>query len=154
RNPNYGGARRRQAQRIVFTYGRPTEESLALANQGKIDYLPAGFGSSNLLDLHGPLDQKYGPGSAAARAGDARFIHSPDPGADELVLNAARPLFRSVRLRRAVAYGLDRRALALAFNDVPDDRIVPPAVPGFGTTHLYPLDQPDLATARRLAGPG
>ena len=154
RNPKYGGRRQRQAQRIVFTYNRPTEESVALANQGKIDYLPSGFGASNLVDLHGPLDRKYGPGSAAARAGDARFIHSPSPGADELILNAARPLFRSERLRQAAAYALDRSALALAFNDVPADGIVPPAVPGFGTQHRYPLDKPDLATARRLAGPG
>jgi ABC-type transport system substrate-binding protein/predicted Ser/Thr protein kinase len=154
RNPNYGGSRQRQAQRIVFTYNRPTEESLALANQGKMDYLPSGFGASNIVDLHGPLDQKYGPGSAAARAGDARFIHSPSPGADELVLNASRPLFHSERMRQAVGYALDRKALALAFNDVPDDHLIPPAVPGFAATHVYPLDKPDLVKARRLAGPG
>jgi ABC-type transport system substrate-binding protein len=154
RNPNYAGTRLHRAQRIVFSYGQPTQQALALANEGDVDYLPPGFGASGLVDLHGPLDRTYGPGSAAARAGDARFIHSPEPGVDELVLNASRPLFHSVRMRRAVAYALDRRALANAFNDVPADGIVPAAVPGFGTAHMYPLEHPDLAAARRLAGGG
>jgi ABC-type transport system substrate-binding protein len=154
RNPNYAGTRPRLAQRIVFSFGQPTQQALALANEGGIDFVPPGFGASGLVDLHGPLDRTYGPGSAAARAGDARFIHSPEPGVDELVLNASRPLFRSVRMRRAVAYALDRRALAIAFDDVPADGIVPAAVPGFGTARVYPLEGPDLAAARRLAGGG
>jgi ABC-type transport system substrate-binding protein len=70
---------------------------------------------------------------------------------DVLVLNAARPLFEDVRIRRAVAYALDRRILAGSYADLPTDGIVAPAVPGFGPAHVYPLS-PDLATARRLAG--
>jgi ABC-type transport system substrate-binding protein len=69
-----------------------------------------------------------------------------------IVFNTARPLFRDVRLRRAVNYALDRRALAAAFADAPGDAIVPPAIPGFRSNHVYPVDAPDVATARRLVG--
>jgi ABC-type transport system substrate-binding protein len=69
------------------------------------------------------------------------------------VLNAARPLFRDLRMRRAVEFALDRTTLARNYADAPSDGIVPPAVPGFGPRNVYPLT-PDLAQARRLAGPG
>jgi hypothetical protein len=72
---------------------------------------------------------------------------------DVVVLNGSRPLFRSLRMRRAVAYALDRVALARVFNDVPGESIVPRAVAGFGRAMPYPL-RGDLVTARRLAGGG
>ena len=71
---------------------------------------------------------------------------------DALVFNTRRPLFRDLRLRQAVEYALDRRALATAYFDGPAGRIIPPAVPGFAKGGLYPIDEPDLRTARRLAG--
>ena len=49
-----------------------------------------------------------------------------------------------------MSYALDRRALAPALSDLPADQIVPPAVPGFPAGRVYPLDRPDLGTARRL----
>jgi ABC-type transport system substrate-binding protein len=73
---------------------------------------------------------------------------------DYIVFNTNRPLFRSVRLRRAVNEAIDRRALADAYADAPVDTIVPPAVPGFPAGRVYPLSGPDLAAARRLARPG
>ena len=56
-------------------------------------------------------------------------------------------------MRRAAAYALDRRALAAVFGEQPSDRLIPPAIGGPGGNIAYP-DEPDLATARRLAGPG
>jgi ABC-type transport system substrate-binding protein len=70
------------------------------------------------------------------------------------VLNTERPLFRDVRMRRAVNYALDRPALSASFHDTPGDGIVPPSVDGFPPGTIYPIDGPDLATARRLAGDG
>ena len=94
----------------------------------------------------------YGPGSAAARSGRQRYFLARLPWFDGLVLNASRPLFADVRLRRAVNYALDRKALAAAFGDEPNDQIVPPGVPGFQPGGSYPIDGPDLRVARRLAG--
>jgi ABC-type transport system substrate-binding protein len=148
RNPNYHGTRPRRPERIVFTGDVETPKAAALANDGALDYVAA---NDPPLQPDGPLEREYGRGSAAARAGRQRYYRLPMPWEDGLVLNASRPLFSDVRLRRAVAYALDRRALAKAFDDDPSDSVVPRAVVGFRPGTLYPLT-PDLATARRLAG--
>jgi len=153
RNPNYAGHRIRRPARIVFESGIPTPQAVSLVDHGELDYLPPDFSGTSLLAVAGPLDQRYGPASAAAHAGDARYVHVPVPGWDGIVLNASRPLFRDVRMRRAVEYALDRTALAAAYNDLPSDQIVPPAIPGFAAARTYPL-VPALATARSLAGVG
>jgi ABC-type transport system substrate-binding protein len=152
RNPNYGGNRPRRATRIVFENGTPTPQAVALADRGQLDYLPPDFEGESLLSVSGPLDRSYGAGSAAGRAGDQRYLYRAIPAWDGVVMNAARPLFRDVRMRRAVEYALDRRMLARNYDDLPSDGIVPPAVPGFGAQLAYPLT-PDLEKARHLAGP-
>src|SRR5262249_55949152 len=63
--------------------------------------------------------------------------------------NVNSPLFADIRLRRAVQYALDRRALAATESDIPATRLLPPKLPGFDPTPLYPL-QPDLRKARAL----
>jgi ABC-type transport system substrate-binding protein/tRNA A-37 threonylcarbamoyl transferase component Bud32 len=153
RNPYYPGNRPRHAERIVYTNDIPTPKAIALADGGAVDLLPQDF--DNTTPLFGPgalLDQRKGPGSAAARAGKQQYYPYAAPLQDMIVFNTARPLFRDVRLRRAVNYALDRRALAAAFADGPSDAIVPPAIPGFRSNRVYPVDAPDVATARRLVG--
>jgi protein kinase-like protein/extracellular solute-binding protein (family 5) len=153
RNPYYPGKRPRHAERIVYTNDIPTPKAIALADGRAVDLLPQDF--DNTTQLFGPgglLDKQKGPGSAAARAGKQQYYPYAAPLLDMIVFNTARPLFRDVRLRRAVNYALDRPALAEAFADAPSDAIVPPAIPGFRSGHLYPVQAPDLAAARRLAG--
>ena len=153
RNPYYPGPRPRRAERIVYTNDTPTPTAIALANEGELDLLPHDFDNTTPLFAPGQaLDQRTGPRSAAARAGRQQFYPYDTPIIDALVFNTSRPLLRDVRLRRAVNDVLDRRALAAAYADTPVADIVPPAVPGFGS-HLYPVTPPDVATARRLAGP-
>jgi ABC-type oligopeptide transport system substrate-binding subunit len=77
---------------------------------------------------------------------------------DQLIFNTSRPTFASARLRRAVNYALDRRLLAredlyTGFPAEPTDQYLPPTMPGFRDAQIYPF-RPDLAKARRLAGPG
>ena len=74
------------------------------------------------------------------------------------MLNTSRPLFADVKLRRAVNYAIDRRALArLGFSpstpapEVPTDQYLIPGARGFRDAGIYPFS-PDVATARRLAG--
>jgi ABC-type transport system substrate-binding protein len=153
RNPNYGGTRPRMPARIVYSTGTPTSEAVSLVDHGDLDYLPDNGNAGALVSLGGLLDRRYGPGSAAARRGDQRYLHRLTPAWDAVVLNASQPLFRSPRMRRAVEYALDRVALARGFGDIPGESIVPPAVVGFGRTTVYPLGG-DLATARLLAGGG
>ncbi|MGH3110623.1 MAG: ABC transporter substrate-binding protein [Gaiellaceae bacterium] len=73
-----------------------------------------------------------------------------------LAFNAARPLFRNnPRLRRAINFALDRTALmSTAGGPVASrltDQYVPPSVPGFRDTEIYPLDRANLVRARELA---
>jgi ABC-type transport system substrate-binding protein/tRNA A-37 threonylcarbamoyl transferase component Bud32 len=153
RNPNYGGDRPRLPARIVFSTGTPTSEAVSLTDHGELDFLPADGNAGALVSRGGLLDRRYGPGSAAARHGHQRYLHKLTPAWDAVVLNASRPLFRSLRMRRAVEYALDRVALARSYHDVPDGSLVPPAIAGFGRNDPYPL-RGDLGRARRLAGPG
>jgi len=153
RNPYYPGRRPRRAERIVYTNDIPTAKAVVLADGGAVDLLPQDF--DNTTPFFGPgglLDQRRGPGSAAARAGKQQYYPYAAPFLDTIVFNTARPLFRDARLRRAVNYALDRRALAAAYADEPSDAIVPPAIPGFRSGHTYPVDEPNLPLARRLAG--
>ena len=153
RNPNYHGSRPRRAERIVYTNNVPTPSAVSLANTGALDLLPADFDlTTPFFDPAGVLARRTGAGSAAARAGRRQYFLYPSPAVDYIVFNTNRPLFRDGRLRRAVNYAIDRRSLATAFADVPADRLVPPAVPGFPAGRVYPLDGPDVVTARKLAG--
>jgi peptide/nickel transport system substrate-binding protein len=102
------------------------------------------------------LTVRYGPHSEAARAGRQRLFTGPAPNVYWFGLNTRRPLFADIRLRRAVNYAIDRRALAehTGGGEVgrPTDQIIPPGMPGFQDAAIFPLGGPDLATARRLAG--
>jgi predicted Ser/Thr protein kinase len=153
RNPNYSGPRPRRAERIVYTNDIPTPRAIGLADRGDVDVLPQDFDNTTpLMYPGGLLDQRKGQRSAAARSGRQQYYPYDAPYFDAIVFNTHRPLFRDERLRRAVSYALDRRALAPAHSDLPADQIVPPAVSGFPAGRVYPLDRPDIGTARRLVG--
>jgi ABC-type transport system substrate-binding protein len=151
RNPNYGGRRPRRAARIVITDDVPTPTAVGLVDSGKLDYLPFDFaGGTTLLGPSGELARLSGPGSAAARAGGERFFLHTQPMFDTVIFNTQRPLFRSLRMRQAVEYAVNRRAMARAYFDAPSERVV--QLSGYGPGRVYPLSRPDLGTARRLAG--
>jgi ABC-type transport system substrate-binding protein len=152
RNPNYRGPRPRRSARIVYTLDLKSQEAVALADGGAIDYMPPDWDDNSLLVPGGVLERRYGPTSAAAAAGNQRYFLYPIPAVDAVLFNTRRPLFRNPRLRRAVAFALDRPALAAAYFDAPNAQVIPPGVPGHRAGSLYPLGGPDLVIARRLAG--
>ena len=72
-----------------------------------------------------------------------------------VALNTERAPFNNVNLRKAVNYAVDRAALSAArgaYGGAPTDQILPPGIAGFRDAHIYPLDGPDYAKARSLAG--
>ena len=152
RNPNYHGPRPRRASRIVYTVGIPTTQAIAAAQSGAMAVLPALDDDFSPLKPTNLLDQLYGPRSAAAKAGRQRFYETPSLFMDGIVLNTARPLFRSLRLRQAVNEALDRPTLARLYYDAPADQMIPPAVPGYPVGSFYPVHGPNLMRARQLAG--
>ena len=88
--------------------------------------------------------------------GRQRYFVNSGLQLDYFVLNAHRPLFRDVRLRQAVNYAIDRRALAElgdGFQPLPEhptDHYLPPGMPGYRYAHVYPLS-PDPVKATQLA---
>jgi peptide/nickel transport system substrate-binding protein len=77
-------------------------------------------------------------------------------GLGYIAFNAHRPLFRDVRLRQAVSYAIDRRALSriggmFGALEQPTDQFLPPTMTGFKDASVYPFT-PDLTEARRLTG--
>lgn len=152
RNPNYHGPRPRRASRIVYTVGIPTTQAIAAAQNGAMAVLPALGDDFSPLKPTNLLDQLYGPRSAAAKTGGQRFYETPSLFMDGIVLNTARPLFRSQRLRQAVNEALDRPTLARLYYNAPADQIIPPAVPGYPVGSFFPVHGPNLARARQLAG--
>jgi YVTN family beta-propeller protein len=158
RNPNYHGDRPHHLDRIVITLGVDPSRALHEIEAGTLDYALDGLPR----DAAPRLASEYGPGSKAAKAGHQQYFISPALGARYLHMNTSRPLFSSVRLRRAVNYALDRPALVAEgrryaeinpFNaGQPTDSYIPPSMPGATDRHVYPVNGPDLQTAKRLAG--
>lgn len=141
RNPGYHGTRPRRVARIVYSTGVPTTKAAALAQAGRVDVMPFDY------DPHGPLV----PGGALDRRfGAPRYRIAPAPGVDMIAFNTKSGLFASRRLRQAVSFALDRRALAAVFQEPPTDHYVPPGVPGSSPASVYPMS-PQLARAKALA---
>ena len=156
RNPNYGGDRPRRIERIVYTDGFKAPDAISRVKDGRADYVTGwavSYDPAGPLAPGGALDSAFGLASRAGRSGAARYLPSPAPGFDGIAFNTKRPLFRDVRMRRAVAYALDRRALAAVFGEQPSDHLIPAAVRGPGGNIAY-TDEPDLAAARKLVGTG
>ena len=152
RNPNYHGDRPHRLQRIEIIVGDP--HPVAQIEASRLDYaigpIPAGES--------GRLERLYGAHSDHARRGRQRYFVNRTLEVDTLDLNTRRPLFASAHMRRAASYAIDRRALAAtggAFSTAaaPAQMSLPSGMPGYRDAHVYPLD-PDLASARRLAGGG
>jgi len=151
RNPNYPGPRPQRLDAIV--YRRPNVPKAGVVSEiegGDADHLGEydALGSDVSLVANGPLADRYGP---PHREGAPRFLVSPVLAINYLALNARRPLFSDARLRRAVNFALDRRAIADIYGWPPSDHYLPPAMPGSREAHVYPLGRPNLERARALA---
>ena len=162
RNPNYHGSRPHHFARIELAVGISTQRAVAEIEAGTADYTALGLESSastTITALASRLAARYGPGSAAAARGGQQYFVNPGLQLDYFFLNTHRPLFSDVRMRQAVNYAIDRRALARlgdAFQPLPEpptDHYLPPGMPGYRDAHVYPTT-PDVAKARELAHGG
>ena len=157
RNPNYRGNRPHHFDRIELTIGPSQRQIDKGVEAGSLDY---SFGSVDPGDA-ARLAGTYGPGSQAASHGRQQYFVNAIPNFDYIALNSRRPLFGDVRLRQAVNFAVDRVALsragAVGTNapvgnpERPNDLYLPPSVPGYSETHVYPMTG-DPQKARRLVG--
>jgi ABC-type transport system substrate-binding protein len=159
RNPNYHGERPHRFARIELTVGVPAGRAVSEIEAGTADYTTLGWWDYNISPritvLASRLAPRFGAGSAAAAHGRQQYFVTPTLDVDYFFLNTHRTLFSDVRVRQAVNYAINRRALAAAGSggqtlpDTPTDHYLPPGMPGYRAAHIYPLT-PDLAKARQL----
>ena len=159
RNPNYEGPRPHRLAEIRYRIGVDPERAVAAVKAGRADYIqlnPAELTGGASTDVVGRLTERYGPRSEAARGGRQQLFTQPSLSIYSFVFNTSRGPFTDPRLRRAVAFAMDRRALAEhtggAESGRPADQFIPPGLPGFEDVALYPLGGPDVESARRLVG--
>jgi len=77
------------------------------------------------------------------------YVAAPLAHTTYLLLNAGRGPFADQTVRRAVAFAIDRTAIAPIWQSVPTDQLLPPVTGDFRDRQLYPL-RPALAKARAL----
>ena len=150
RNPNYPGPRPQRLDAIVYRRPNvPKADAVSQIERGEADHLGEfDLLSASPLVANGAVADRYGP---PHRAGSPRFFVSPILAVHHIALNAQRPLFSDPRLRRAVNFALDRRAISDTYGWPPADHYLPPGMPGYRNAHLYPSGRPDLERARALA---
>jgi DNA-binding SARP family transcriptional activator/ABC-type transport system substrate-binding protein/streptogramin lyase len=141
-NPNYGGSRPRRLDAIVYEWGLDVGVATARLARGKIDYVSA-------------RDPALAPDTPAARGAGRRYSRTTINWTRVLALNTHRSLFADARVRRAVAYGIDRRTLARSLDvgglgAIATSHILPTSFLGYRSGRAYPLGG-DVAAARRLA---
>ncbi len=142
RNPYYAGPRKTHVDAIEYRFGAFASEIRLQLEDGEADYgavTPAAFAEL----------------AATEKRDHTHLLVVQQPIVAYLALNTQRPLFRdNPELRRAISYALDRPVLADLFGRdgaQPNDEYIPPGFPGYEARHIYPVGEPDLATARRLA---
>lgn len=161
RNPGYNGPRPQGVEEIQYEIGVGAEPGVADVEAGRADYValdPLTLSATPGVSTQAvrELARRYGPDSEAARAGHQQLFTQPTLSIYYFLFNTRRGVFADPKLRKAVNYAIDRRALAeytgVGQGGRPTDQYIPQGMPGFEDAVTYPLGGPDIATARRLAG--
>ncbi|NUR77683.1 MAG: hypothetical protein HOQ28_15535 [Thermoleophilia bacterium] len=144
RNPYYKGKRPHNASQIVYTVGNSLDATFLRVQQGSTDYAAGGIPPASYAEAA----QKYG-------INKGQFWVQPLLSTSYLAFNTSRGIFKNnVALRRAVNQVIDRRALLSQSGYLAGkrtDQILPPGMAGFRDADLYPLKQPNIAAAKKLA---
>ena len=148
RNLRYGGRRPHHVASYVIELNRQPDEIVSRIERGTLDYgdVPAA--------AHGRLGRRFG-------VNRGRYHLRPTPLIYAALLNQRRGAFKSIRLRRAANFAVDRRGLVRTAASVtgderfgphwgtPTDQWLVPGLPGYRNTRIYPF-RPNVKKARRL----
>jgi ABC-type transport system substrate-binding protein len=145
RNRFYRGGRPHHVDRIRVDLAADPATLLDQITRGNVDYAPPG---PWIGGHEAELERRYG-------INKSRLFVLPNLETHMFVLNTSRPLFQNnSALRRAVSFAVDRHALVAnefgRFVEGPADHYLPPTMPGYLKTRIYPF-HPDLRRARALA---
>jgi ABC-type oligopeptide transport system substrate-binding subunit len=143
-NTYYKGKRPHNATQISYTVGNSLDATYLRTQQGATDYAAGGIPPA----AYAEAAQKYG-------INKGQFWVQPLLSTSYLAFNTSRGIFKdNVALRKAVNQAIDRRALLSQSGYLAGkrtDQILPPGMAGFRDADLYPLKQPNLAAAKKLA---
>jgi ABC-type oligopeptide transport system substrate-binding subunit len=143
-NPYYKGKRPHNAAQINYTVGNSLDATYLRTQQGATDYAAGGIPPA----AYAEAAQKYG-------INKTQFWVQPLLSTSYLAFNTSRGIFKNnVPLRKAVNQAIDRRALLSQSGYLAGkrtDQILPPGMAGFRDADLYPLMQPNLTAAKKLA---
>jgi ABC-type oligopeptide transport system substrate-binding subunit len=144
KNPFYKGNRPANVDEFRITVNTNLDQSLLQVRANQVDYDMVGVPPT----AHAGLAATYG-------VNKGRYFVHPLVETDYLALNTSRPTFSSVAMRKAANYAIDRPAFLRqfgAYGGTLTDQILPPGMGGFRDAKIYPLDGPNYAKARSLAG--
>ena len=143
-NPYYKGKRPHNASQIVYTIGNSLDATYLRVQNGQTDYAAGGIPPA----AYAEAAQKYG-------INKGQFWVKPLLSTAYLAFNTSRGVFKdNVPLRKAVNQVIDRRALLAQGGYLAGkrtDQILPPGMAGFRDADLYPLQQPNVKAAQKLA---
>jgi ABC-type transport system substrate-binding protein len=137
RNPFYRGHRPRRPARVVYSIGNADETSRLRIWRNRADWYLAGAAASARAYQWPPVRRRTFPSSRV----EFLFFDT----------RRGRP-FANARLRRAVAFAVDRAAIASPSGNRigrPTDSLVPATVPPGTRRHIHPL-RADVRRAREL----
>jgi ABC-type oligopeptide transport system substrate-binding subunit len=143
-NPYYKGKRPHNAAQISYTIGNSLDATYLRTLQGATDYASGGIPPASYAEAA----QKFG-------INKGQFWVQPLLSTSYLAFNTSRGIFKNnIPLRKAVNQAIDRRALVSQSGYLAgkrSDQILPPGMAGFRDADLYPLMQPNLTAAKKLA---
>jgi ABC-type oligopeptide transport system substrate-binding subunit len=143
-NPYYKGKRPHNAAQINYTIGNSLDATYLRVLQGSTDYASGGIPPAS----YGEAAEKFG-------INKGQFWVQPLLSTSYLAFNTSRGIFKNnVALRKAVNQVIDRRALLSQSGFLAGkrtDQILPPGIAGFRDADLFPLKQPNIAAAKKLA---
>jgi peptide/nickel transport system substrate-binding protein len=144
RNPYYKGKRPHNATQISYVIGNSLDATYLRVQQGDSDYASGGIPPA----AYAEAAQKYG-------VNKGQFFVKPLLSTAYMAFNTSRGIFKdNVALRKAVNQVIDRRALLAQAGYLAGkrtDQILPPGMAGFKDADLYPLQQPNIKAAQKLA---
>jgi ABC-type oligopeptide transport system substrate-binding subunit len=144
KNPFYAGRRPANIDRFLIAVNTNPNQSLLQVRANQVDYDMGTLPPS----AHADLARQYGVNKGQYQ------VHTLVE-TDYLALNTTRPTFRSVAMRKAANFAIDRPKFVRNFGAYAGqltDQILPPGMGGFRDAKVYPLQGPDVAKAKRLAG--
>lgn len=143
-NPYYGGTRKQNWDVIRVVVEMGEQASYLQVRKGEAD-----------LDLYSIPTAAHTQVTKEFGINKGRYFVHPSNSISYFALNTSRGIFKDPKVRRAVAYAINRPALTRLGGlnaGTTNEQILPPGIPGYRDADIYPLDRPDIARAKALLG--